>query len=49
LHPSEPAQALQPYCSAQRVDPDDMVTVLSSDIEEALELLSLSLGHGVLL
>jgi hypothetical protein len=44
--PSEPAQASQLCWSVARFEPDNVVTVSSSDTEEALEILSLSLGHG---
>jgi hypothetical protein len=42
----KPAQASLPYCSHWPVEPD-VVTLSSSDTEEALELLPLSPGCGV--
>jgi hypothetical protein len=42
LCPFEHVQALQPYCFVLPAEPDNVVTVLSSDTKEALELLSLS-------
>jgi hypothetical protein len=41
-----PTKASQPYCSVQPTEPD-VVTLSSSDTEEALELLSLSPSDGV--
>jgi hypothetical protein len=47
LHSSESVQATQPYCFVQPLELDNVVSVSSRDTEEALELLSLSLCHGV--
>jgi hypothetical protein len=46
LRPIEPAQASLPYCSIRRAEPD-VVTLSSSDSEEALEVLSLSPAHDL--
>jgi hypothetical protein len=43
-HPVEPTQASIPHCSTLPTEPD-MVTLSSSDIEEALELLFSSPDH----
>jgi hypothetical protein len=42
----EPAQAPLPHCTFKPAEPD-VVTLSSSDTEEALELLSLSYAHGL--
>jgi hypothetical protein len=39
--------ASQQNCHVQCIESDDVVTVSSSDAEEALELLPLSPNHGV--
>jgi hypothetical protein len=42
----EPAQASLPYCSIRPTEPD-VVSLSSSDIEDALEFLSLSAARGL--